>query len=139
MILTVTPSGEGHPAHHFLWSKDQGSSTPPSYGKTFKMSEPHRRSSFTYRFETYSTSAKRTVLAQIFIFLRQIIVRSSPFHRLIARPIQLCLRCDAPLVRLSAPARCQRIKPKAYHSTDLPPKAWWGSCEWWFHLVWARI
>ena len=39
------------------------------------MSEPHRRSSLAYQFETYSTSAKRTVLAEILIFLRQIIIR----------------------------------------------------------------
>ena len=56
MILTVTPSREGHPAHHFLWSKDQGSTTPSSYGKTFKMFEPHTWPRLTYQFETYSTS-----------------------------------------------------------------------------------
>ena len=56
-----------------------------------------------------------------------LIVRSSPFHRLIARSIQLCLRCDALLVRLSAPACGRRFKPKAYCSQRcLPPaKAWW--------------
>ena len=68
------------------------------------------------------TDLKRTVpLPNVQYLLRfsSLIVRSSPFHRLIARPIQLCLRCDAPLVRLSAPACGRRFKPKAYCSQTL--------------------
>ena len=54
-----------------------------------------------------------------------------PSHRLIARLIELCLRCDALPTRLSAPVHCRRIKPKAYCSQRChsPAKTWW------WHLV----
>ena len=143
MILTVIPSGEGHPAHHFLWSQDHGSTTPPSYGKTFKMFEPYGALGLKYHFETYSTSVSHDHIiivhhqkgpnvvddsssGRIFCILSiATICQPLPSHRLIIEP---CLRCDARCPHnLSAPACGLEIKPKAYRSQRcLPPaKAWW--------------
>ena len=105
MILTVTPSGEGHPAHHFLWSKYQGSTTPSSYGKTFKMSEPHRWSRFTYQFEMYSSAVNVQYLLRLpSPWLRRLsIAISSPDQSSYAWGVTRCLH------NLSAPVRGRRL------------------------------
>ena len=116
MILTVVPSGEGHPAHQFLWSQDHGSTTPPSYGKTFKIFEPYGALGLKYHFETYSTSVSHDHIiivhhqkgpnvvddsssGRIFCILSiATICQPLPSHRLIIEP---CLRCDARAMPLS--------------------------------------